>query len=149
MSITHLICVSLIRPWWRHQMETFSALLALCEGIGGFPSQRPVTFSFDVFFDLRLHTRLSKQQRRLWFETPSPSLWRHCDDVGYLIRACGEWIMAIDSLRGFEGQGTSIFTDVCHEDADHALIMKMCLFCLYQQGWFQVCAQPMRDVVFK
>ena len=30
-------------PWWRHQMETFSALLALCEGnspvTGEFPSQ--------------------------------------------------------------------------------------------------------------
>ena len=43
--------------WWRHQMGTFSALLALCEGnppvTGGFPSQRPVTRSFDVFFDLR------------------------------------------------------------------------------------------------
>ena len=41
---------------WRHQMETFSALLALCVGnpavTGGFPSQRPVTRSFDVFFDL-------------------------------------------------------------------------------------------------
>ena len=39
--------------WWRHQMETFSALLALCEGnppvTGGFPSQKPVTRSFDVF----------------------------------------------------------------------------------------------------
>ena len=45
--------------WWRHQMETFSALLALCEGnppvTGGFPSQRPVTRSFDLFFDLRLN----------------------------------------------------------------------------------------------
>ena len=33
--------------WWRHQMKTFSALPALCEGIppvsGGVPSQRPVT----------------------------------------------------------------------------------------------------------
>ena len=49
-------------------METFSALLALCAGnstvIGEFPSQRPVTRSFDVFFDLRLHKRLSKQLRR-------------------------------------------------------------------------------------
>ena len=39
-------------------METFSALLALCEGnspvVGEFPAQRPVTRSFDVFFDLRL-----------------------------------------------------------------------------------------------
>ena len=44
--------------WWRHQMETFSALLALCAGNSSvtseFPAQRPVTGSFDVFFDLRL-----------------------------------------------------------------------------------------------
>ena len=50
--------------WWRHQMETFSALPALCEGnppiTGGFSSQRPVTRSFDVFFDLRPNKRLSK-----------------------------------------------------------------------------------------
>ena len=39
-------------------METFYALLALCAGdspvTGEFPTQRPVTQSFDVFFDLRL-----------------------------------------------------------------------------------------------
>ena len=38
---------------WRHHMETFSALLALCEGnpsvTGGFRSQRPVTRSFGIF----------------------------------------------------------------------------------------------------
>ena len=43
------------------------------------PPQRPVTRSFDVFFDLRLNKRLGKQSRRLWFETPSCSLWRHCN----------------------------------------------------------------------
>ena len=41
------------------QMETFSALLALCEWnlpvTGGFPSQRPVTRSFDIFFNVRLN----------------------------------------------------------------------------------------------
>ena len=46
-------------------METFPVLLALCSGdsplTGEFPSQRPVTRSFDVFFDLRLKKRLSKQ----------------------------------------------------------------------------------------
>ena len=40
-------------------METFSALLAICVGnspvTGEFPAQRPVTRSFDVFFDLRLN----------------------------------------------------------------------------------------------
>ena len=48
-------------------METFSALLARCEGnqavTGGLPSQRPVTQSFDAFFDLRLNKRLSKSNR--------------------------------------------------------------------------------------
>ena len=69
------------RPWWRHQMETFSALLALCSGnspvTGEFPSRRPVTRNLDVFFDLRLNKRLSKQSWGWCFETPSRSLWRH------------------------------------------------------------------------
>ena len=56
-------------------METFSPLLVICEGnppvTGEFPSQRPVTQSFPVFFDLHLNKPLSKQSRRWWFETPS------------------------------------------------------------------------------
>ena len=46
-------------------------------GPGEFPTQRPVTRSFDVFFDLRLNKCLSKQPRGWWFETPLLSLWRH------------------------------------------------------------------------
>ena len=140
-------------PWWRHQMETFSALLALCAGNsqapdetqyhltssewlsslgwlmatavshpdkirrhsdldgsapylipmmtssngnifrvtgplcgeftgpGEFPAQRPVTRSFDVFFDLRPNKRWSKQPWGWWFETPSWSLWRQCNAI--------------------------------------------------------------------
>ena len=53
------------KTWWRHQMETFSALLAFCAEnspvTGEFPTQRPVTRRFDVFFDLRLNKQLSKQ----------------------------------------------------------------------------------------
>ena len=64
-------------------METFSALLALCAGnspvTGEFPTQRPVTRSFDVFFVPRLNKRLSKQSWGWWFETPSCPLWRHCN----------------------------------------------------------------------
>ena len=62
-------------------METYFALLVLCAGnspvTGEFPSQRPVTRSFDVFFDLGLNKRLSEKSKRWWFETPSCSLWRH------------------------------------------------------------------------
>ena len=66
------------RTWWRHQMETISALLVLCAGnssvTGEFPSQRPVKRSFDVFFHLRLNKRLSKQSWGCWFETAIVSI---------------------------------------------------------------------------
>ena len=61
-------------------MEAFSALLAICAGnspvLGEFPTQRPVTRIFDVFFDLRLNKQLSKQSWGWWFETLSRRLWR-------------------------------------------------------------------------
>ena len=46
----------------------------------GFPSQKSMARSFDVFFDLRLNKRLSKGSRRRWFETPSRPLWRNCNE---------------------------------------------------------------------
>ena len=52
------IPIKYLKSWWRHQMETFSALLAIYAGnlpvTGEFPSQRPVTRSFGVFLDLLL-----------------------------------------------------------------------------------------------
>ena len=70
--------------WWRHQMETFSALMPICAGnspvTGEFPTERPGTRIFDIFFDQRLNKRLSKQCWGSWFETPSRPLWRHCND---------------------------------------------------------------------
>ena len=83
-------------PWWGHQMETFSALLALCAGnlpvTGEFPAQRPVTLSFDVFFYLCLNKRFSKQSWGWWFETPSRPLWRHCNNT-VVSKTIGEiWI---------------------------------------------------------
>ena len=46
---------------------------------GEFPAQRPMTRTFDAFFDLRLNKRLDKQSWSWWFETPSHPLWRHCN----------------------------------------------------------------------
>ena len=80
--------------WWRHQMETFSALLVLCAGnspvAGEFPAQRPVTRSFVAFFDLRLNKRLSKQSWGWWFETQSHPLWRH-SNVSFISSGYREW----------------------------------------------------------
>ena len=65
-------------------METFPALLAICAGnslvTGEFPSQRPMTRSFGIFFDLRQNKRLSKWWWCWWFETPSRPVWRHYND---------------------------------------------------------------------
>ena len=76
--------------WWRHQMETFSALLAFCAEnspvTGEFPAQMPVRRSFDVFFDLRPNKRLGKQSRGWWFEAKSHPLWRHCNKRNMLRR---------------------------------------------------------------
>ena len=67
--------------WRRHQMETFSELLAICAGnspvSGEFLAQRPVTRRFNVFCDLRQNKRLSKQSWGWWFETLSCPLRRH------------------------------------------------------------------------
>ena len=57
-------------------------------GPGEFPAQRPVTRSFDVFFDLRPNKWLSKQPRGWWFETLSWSLWRQCNGI-FITKA--EW----------------------------------------------------------
>ena len=46
-----------------------------------FPAQRPVTRSFNVFFDLRLNKRLSKQSWGWWFQTLSGPLWPHCNEM--------------------------------------------------------------------
>ena len=57
-----------INPWhlpcWRHEMETFSALLVLCAG------NSP---------EWSVPEQISKQSWGWWFETPSRSLWRHCN----------------------------------------------------------------------
>ena len=100
-------CASL--SWWRHQMETFSALLAICAGnspvTGEFPAQRPGTRSFDVSFDLRLNKRLGKQSGGWWFGTLSRPLWRQ-SNVKFLDFWCSRAIhhnsvIVIDALHCF------------------------------------------------
>ena len=96
-------------------METFSALLAYVGNspvTSEFSSQRSVTRSFDVFFDLRLNKRFSKQPRRRWFGTPSRSLWRHCNAYDFCMYVCSYCRIKI-SLR-YAG-GCSQFS-VFHDD---------------------------------
>ena len=54
-----------------------------------FPSQMPVMRSFNVFFDLCLNKRLNEQSWGWWFETPSCSLWRHCNVINLFLALGG------------------------------------------------------------
>ena len=74
------MCRDIHKTWWRHQVKTFSTLVAF-----EFTTQRPVTRSFDVFFVLHLNKQLRKQSWGWWFETTSLSLWRHCDENGEIL----------------------------------------------------------------
>ena len=58
---------------------------------GEFPAQRPVTPSFDVFFDLRLNKRLIKRSWGWWFETLPHPLWRHSNG--------NAWVLIYDGIR--------------------------------------------------
>ena len=70
-------------PWWRHQMETFFRVTGpLCGEFTGYrwiPHTKASDAEFDVFIDLCMNKWLSKQSWGCWFETPSRSLWRHCN----------------------------------------------------------------------
>ena len=85
----------IVSIWWRHRVTSQYHMMTLSNGnifrvtdhlCGEFtghqwiPAQRPVTRSFDVFFDLRLDESLSKQWWGWWFETTSRPLWHQCND---------------------------------------------------------------------
>ena len=102
--------------WWRHQMETFPAILAICAGnsavTGEFPAQRPVTRSFYVFFDLRLNKRLSKQLWGWWLETPSSPLWRHCNVFHISYTRQSEYRRQENYIHGWNSMVNVPFTTV-------------------------------------
>ena len=66
-------------------------------GPGEFPTQRPRTRSFDVFFDLRRNKPLSKQSWGWWFETLSRSLWRHRN------------VILLDDVSGDDADGYNVW----------------------------------------
>ena len=111
--------------WWRHQIETFSTLLAICAGNspvpGKFPTQRPVTRSFDVYIDLRPNKRLSKHSWGWWYETPSRPLWRHrnvesntqCQEITSWSTCVAHWHQGPTCISNY------IHYNVCDQTTSH------------------------------
>ena len=69
---------------WKHFPRYWPFVWGIHQSPVNSQTQRPVTPSFDVSFDLHLNKRLSKQSWGWWFETPSVPLWRHCNDNVYV-----------------------------------------------------------------
>ena len=88
---------------------------------GEFPTQRPVTRSFDVYFDLRPDKRLSKQLWGWWFETLSHSLWRHRNELWSFLQKSNlyRWIRPM-------GKGSTGDTFLSHGPID---------ICFLLDGW--------------
>ena len=96
---------------WKH-FCVIGLLWGESTGQRWFLSQRPVTRNFDVFFDVRLNQRLSKQSRRRWFDTLSCSLWRHCNwgDTKWSLQD-----MSIISRNLYTYKAPDwIFQNICH-----------------------------------
>ena len=68
---SHDVIVIYLWSWWRGNIFRVAGPLTIT---GEFPSQTPVTRSFDVSFDLRMNKQLSNQSKQR-------SLWRHCNDI--------------------------------------------------------------------
>ena len=94
-----------------------SALLSLCVGnspvSGEFPAQRPVTQSFDVFFDLCLIKRLSKHSRGWWFETLSRPY-----DVIVMSYVCLSANEAIPSEKSIDTRSQQNANHALHKSGD-------------------------------
>ena len=143
-------------------MGTFSALQAICAGnslvTGEFPAQRPVTRSFDVFFDLHLNKPLSKQ----WW-----GYHAHYDVIvilGVYRSSWSQYFTKTPNLRFHQNQKRffyytrnmiTIFCTWCiRNDIGYKITLLQFMFfdfshhcLLFVQGLFCVRAQPMRDAV--
>ena len=105
---------------------------------GEFPAQRPVTRGLDVFFDLRLNKRLSKQSWGWWFETLSRPLWRQFNHLlRYGVQQAREYIY--DMMNGMLGNPWFCITKTkvrCRKffgRMEYSFLLKPLLSCFYQK----------------
>ena len=94
-QLSTTVCLQIIDMMTSSNGNIFSVTGPLCgvfTGPGEFPAQRPVTRNFDVLFDLHLNKWLSKQPWACWFEMPSWSLCRQCNENNVIICVASQLI---------------------------------------------------------
>ena len=89
---------------WRHEIETYSAVLVGGEFTGHRWMHLTKASNAGLFFDLRLNKRLSKPSIRRWFQTPPRSLWRHPNVNLYVIQQFVHVSYGTEALRHSYGR---------------------------------------------
>ena len=91
---------------WKHFPHYWPFVRGINRAPVNSPHKRPVTRSFDVFFDVCLNKRLGKQSWGWWFEMPSHPLWRQSNGIAVLLQrrvlCVNQWIgcVAVKSYVG-------------------------------------------------
>ena len=67
---------------WKHFPRNWPFVRGIHQSLVNYPYKGQWRGALTFFFDVSMNTRISKRSRRWWFETPSRSLWRHCNDFG-------------------------------------------------------------------
>ena len=73
-----------LKSWWRYQMETFSAWLALWEGHPWFRLTKACNTDLWYFLWCALEQTAEQTVEMPVFETPWRPLWRHCNDQWWI-----------------------------------------------------------------
>ena len=107
LRLSHLSCLPVYRMDSRSSngniFRITGPLWANSPVTGEFPSQRPVTRNFDVFFLSAPGKWLCKQSRRRWFDILSRLLWCHCN----VLNLTFAFELLVLSLRNsFSGRNT-------------------------------------------
>ena len=94
---TDLNVVTDLVPWWRHQMEAFSALLAICAEIHRSPvnSTHKCQWHRGLMISLIsvwINGWVNNRDRGWGFETPSRSLWRHYNADFGIRKIISHWL---------------------------------------------------------
>ena len=128
-----------VSTWWRHQMAIFSALLAFVRGIHQSPVNSPHKgqWSGALMFSLIFawtNDWLGKQWWGWWFETPSYSLWRHCNYLFITLLNPGDSYMSQwTAIIGSPNTGSSLqmalghLQPPCWFDRNHSVTLPQCL----------------------
>ena len=84
------------KSWWRHQIDAFSRYWPFVRGIHRSLVNSPHKGQWrGALMICALNKRLSKQWWGWWFETPSRSLWRHCNVYIDFLAVCPHLVISV------------------------------------------------------